>query len=169
LLVKQRAFTLIELVMVILIIGILGVASIAVITNAIKGIQLSSAATKLASDLRFAQNMAQATGTWYGVSLEANPGNIYTVYTTTGSVDSVVTNPANKNANFVINLNTDYMVQINSVSIGGGKQVEFSPLGAPWTDKNGVLVAPEAVITLARGSQSKTVRIVPNVGRVYIQ
>jgi prepilin-type N-terminal cleavage/methylation domain-containing protein len=166
---NRRAFTLIELVMVIILIGILSVTTTAVIAYAIRAIQLSGAADKVASDLRYAANMASATATWYGVSFETDPVNRYTIYTTTGTIDTVAENPAKRQSTFVVDLGTDFSVAISSVEITGGKKVEFSPLGMPFTDRTGLLVSPEGVITLSKSSSIKTVRIVPNTGRIYIQ
>ena len=167
---KLSAFTLIELVIVIVIVGILSISTTVIISYTIRAIQLSSAADKVASDLRYAVNMASATATWYGVSFEVNPVNQYTVYTKAGTIDSVAENPAKKQSPFIVNLGSDYAVTISSVEITGGKKVEFNPLGTPYTDRaTGSLVSPEGVITLYKNPSFKTVRIVPNTGRIYIQ
>jgi Tfp pilus assembly protein FimT len=156
--------------MVIVLIGILSVTTTAVISYAIRAIQLSGAADKLASDLRFARNMAQAAGVWYGVSIEANPTNTYSVYYTNGSVDTIESYPVKKQANFVINLSSDFSTLIETVSIEGGKKVEFDPLGTPYTDKNSITgISQEGVVTLIKSGVRKRVRIVPNTGRIYTQ
>ncbi|MEO0094172.1 MAG: GspH/FimT family pseudopilin [candidate division WOR-3 bacterium] len=166
---KLKAFTIIELVIVIITVSILAFVSAVAIGNAMKGIQLNNAADKLASDLRYAQTMAQGTGVWYGISIEANPVNQYTIYTTTGTIDTVVQNPAKIGSLFIVNLLNDYRTRISSVEIAGGNKVEFNPLGIPYSDKLESAISSEGVITLVIDSTSKTVRITPNTGRVYIQ
>ncbi|MBI5078653.1 hypothetical protein HZB08_01345 [Candidatus Saganbacteria bacterium] len=166
---NRRGFTFVELVMVFLAVGVLSVVSMAAIGNVMRGIQLSNATDKLASDLRYAQSSASGTGVWYGVSFEADPVNRYRLYTTDGTTDAVVEDPAKLGNNFMVDLNTTFNVLVSSVSIGGGAKVEFSPLGTPYNDKNGSAISNEGVVTLIRGSSTRTVRVTPNTGRVYIQ
>lgn len=168
---NRRGFTLIEFVLIIAVALILATAAIVAINNAVKSIRLTNAADKLASDLRYAQYMAGNTATWYGISLEADPVNQYSIYTTDGSVDALVSDPAKPGSNFVVPLNTDYNILISGVTIeGGGKHIEFSPSGAPYADKNNTNpISTESVVTLSNGSATRTVRITPNTGRVYEQ
>ena len=166
---RKKGFTIIELVIVMVAVGILSVMSVVVIGKAIRQIQLGSATDKMASDFRYAQTMASSTGKWYGVSVEANPLNIYTIYTTTGTKDTLADNPAKFGSNFIVNVNTNYGVLISGVNIAGGKKVEFSPLGTPYTDRYGTALTAEGTITLNKESLSKTIHISPDTGRVYIQ
>jgi len=161
----------IELVIVLTIVIILSRVVIVAIANQIKGIKLNNASDKLVSDLLYAQYMASGTGQWYGISLEANPTNNYSVYTTTGTIDSIVTNPADKTKNYTINLQADYGITISSVTIeGGGKHIEFRPDGVPFTDKSVTnSLSQESVVTLTNGTDNLTVRVTPNTGRVYDQ
>ncbi|MGB9613645.1 MAG: hypothetical protein ACPL4K_05700, partial [Candidatus Margulisiibacteriota bacterium] len=150
-------------------VAILALVAAAAIGNAMKAVQLSNAADKLASDLRYAQTMAYGTALWYGVSIEVNPLNYYTIYTTTGTIDTVVENPAKLGSPFVVNLYDEYRTIISSVEISGGNKVEFNPLGTPYSDKLASAISQEGVITLRIDSTTKTVRITPNTGRIYIQ
>lgn len=166
---KNKGFTIIELVMVMVAIGILSVVTIVATTRAIRQIQLGSATDKMVSDLRYAKLMASGTAKWYGISVEVSPLNQYTIYTTTGTRDTVVDNPAKLGSNFVIKVNTDYGVSIYSVNIAGGKKVEFSPLGTPYDDRYGTALTADGVITLSKESISRTILISPNTGRIFIQ
>lgn len=166
---KRRGFTMVELIVVIVITLILSIGSLVTISNALKSIRLVNAADKLASDLRYAQYMSGSIAKWYGVSFEADPTNQYTVYTTTGTADTVVADPARAGSDLIVNLGGDYNIKITSVSFDGGKKVEFSPNGTPYTDKNGSPLAAEGVITLSNGSASRMVRVTPNTGRVFEQ
>jgi len=155
--------------MVLAIVGIMSVIALVALNNAMRGIQLATAADKLASDLRYAQTMASGVGVWYGVSFETNPVNRYSIYTTTGTVDTIADNPAKRGTSFIINLGTDFGVNITAATIEAGKKVEFNPYTVPYTDKLGYAITAEAVITLQRGSSSRTVRITPAAGRIYAQ
>jgi Tfp pilus assembly protein FimT len=167
---NSKGFTIIELVIVLTIVIILSVVAIVAITNQIKSIKLNNASDKMVSDLIYAQYMANGTGQWYGVSLEANPTNIYSVYTTNGTVDTIVTDPSNKTASYQVQLSTNFGIQISAVTIeGGGKHIEFRPDGVPFTDKYGHATSQESVITLTNGTGNITVRITPNTGRIYDQ
>jgi len=167
---KRKGYTLVEMVVALIVVGILSGLAIIIISSAMRGIQLNTAAERLAADLRYAQNMASGTARWYGVSFEANPANFYTLYTTTGTIDATIDNPAKAGSNFVINTNTDFGVTISGVSVdGGGKKVEFHPFGTPYRDKTSSVITTEAVITLMKSSSTRTVRITPETGRIYIQ
>jgi len=148
--------------------GLLSVMVWAAIGSATASSQLNSAANKLASDLRYAQSLAAGTAVWYGVSFEVNPTNQYTIYTTTGTVDTVIEDPAKFGSGFVVNTNTTFGVTLDA-SIGGGKKVEFSPIGTPYTDKSASGISAEGVVTLSKGTATKTVRITATTGRVYVQ
>ncbi len=165
----RKAFTVTELVMVMIIMGIMSVIVIIVIANAMRGMQLASAADKLVSDLRYAQTMANGTGTWYGISFEAAPTNTYTLYTTTGTVDTVIEDPGKRGSSFSVNVNSNFGVDISNVTVEAGNKIEFNPLGTPYTDKTASAISSEASVRLSQGSSSRTVRIAPGTGRVYLQ
>jgi prepilin-type N-terminal cleavage/methylation domain-containing protein len=166
---KRKGFTIIELAVVLGIIAILAVVSTVAVGNIIDGLRLSNAAEKLAADLRYAQSMAHTTATWVGVSFEVDPLNQYTIYTTDGTTDVTVENPARLGSNFVVNVNTDFGVTMIVASMVGSNKVEFSPLGTPYIDKDGLLMVQEGLIILSRGSANREVRITTNTGRIFIQ
>ncbi|MBI5699930.1 prepilin-type N-terminal cleavage/methylation domain-containing protein [Candidatus Saganbacteria bacterium] len=166
---NRRGFTLIEAASVIVILMILAVGSFVYIgfTN---GIKLDAAANKLAADIRYAQSRAMSYTVWHGVIFNVNPTNTYSVYSTDGSTDTVVEDPAKLASNLTVNLNTAYGATINSVSIQeGGNKIEFSPLGAPWTDKNGMLLSSEAGVVIGLAGQTKTITITQNTGKVNVE
>jgi len=166
---SARGFTIIEAAIMIAVVGILSVITVIVISGSISNIQLGSAGDKLAADLRYAQSMAAGEGQWYGVSFEVNPTNRYTLYTTTGTVDTVVNDPNQNGHSFIVYTNTLFNVTLNA-TIEGGRKVEFSPLGTPYADKNNPTgISSEGIVTLTRGTSGRTVRITPNTGRIYSQ
>lgn len=167
--IDRRGFTTIELAIVIVIVAILSVGSF-VFIGFYNGIKLDAAATKLAADIRYAQSQAMSYTVWHGVIFNVNPTNTYSVYSTDGTTDTAVDDPAKFGSNLTVNLNTAFGAAINSVTIqGGGHQIEFSPLGAPWTDKNGTQISYEASVVLGFGSQTKTITITQNTGKVNVE
>lgn len=131
-----------------------------------RGVKLDAAAKKVAFDLSYARNMALVMTEWYGVTFEAAPNNSYTIYKTDGTTDSIIADPAG--GPFSVNLARIFNgVEISAVNIVGGKKVEFDPLGAPYVDKGGAAVSPEAAITLSYQGRSKSIYITPGTGRIH--
>jgi Tfp pilus assembly protein FimT len=169
---RRLGYTIVEMVFVLIVVGILSVVAFAAINNAMRGIQLANAADKLASDLRYAKSIAESSGKWYGVSIEVSPVDQYTIYSTTGLAtgDTIADNPAKPGSGFIVKVYTDFGVTISSVTIEGGKKVEFSPGGMPYTDRYAFgPLSSEGVVTLSKSGSTRGVRIVPGTGRVYIQ
>jgi len=160
-----KGYTLIEIVLVIAVISILSV-SIFVYINYSKTFNLDAGTSKVAADLRYAQNLSMSTAQFSGVSFE---GNTYFIYTTTGTEDTLVNNPADFGRSLQVDLFHDFGISIASVLIGGGNKVEFSPLGQPYSDKTGSILSTESAIILSVGSDTKTITITPNTGKVSIQ
>ncbi len=97
-------------------------------------------------------------------------GNQYQVFSYSGSTEISVPDPASSSQTLSVNLSSTYPgVTITAVNIGGGNTVVFSPTGTPYNAKNGTPLTSEGVITLSNGSATKTVRIAPETGRIYIQ
>ena len=165
---NRAGFTFIEVIITIAVIAILSVVVIVSINSAMHGIQLASAADRLVADLRYAENMAAGEGKWYGVSFEVAPTNRYTLYTTTGTVDTVINDPNKNGSSFIVNTNTLFNVTLNA-NIEGGRKVEFHPFGTPYNDKTGAAISSEGLVTLTQGAGSRIVRITPVTGRIYIQ
>jgi len=166
---NRKGYTMIELSIALIILAIISVIAMIAIANSMRAMSISNAANKLATDLTFAQSLAAAAGQWYGVSVEVSPLDQYTVFVTTGTADSTVDNPGKRGSPMVINLKNDYGVSISSVNIAGGNKVAFNPIGTPYNNKSGSALAAEGVITISKDLTSRTVRITPNTGRIYIQ
>ena len=164
----SRGFTLTEVVMVMVILSIVAVSSFVVISS-YKTHELYAAAERIASDLRYAKNSAQSSGTWHGILFNVSPTNTYTVYYTDGTTDTNLADPSNPGVNYTVNVYSNYRgVTISEVNIGSGSKVEFNPFGAPYTDKTGSALTTAGTITLSLGSDSRTVYIEAETGRIHL-
>ncbi|KAF0134134.1 MAG: Uncharacterized protein FD145_890 [Candidatus Saganbacteria bacterium] len=166
---KQKGFSLVELVLVLIILIVLAAGSIIYI-GFFQGIKLQSAAEKLANDIKYAQNTAVSKTVWYGVKFEVDPVNRYSIYYTDGTTDTLEADPADFSKILSVDTNEKFGAKINSVMLEGGQnQIEFNGLGHPYTDYLGWVVSNEGSIVLQSGSQTKTIKITPNTGNVVIE
>lgn len=95
--------------------------------------------------------------------------NQYEVYETDGTTDTIIENPAKLGANFIVKPWRDLgRVKIKSINIGGGRKVEFSPLGVPYNDKNGSAITTTGVITIEYSGLTRMIEITPDSGRISI-
>lgn len=132
-----------------------------------QGVKLEAAAEKMAADLRYAQSQAMSYTLWHGVSFT---GNSYTVYQTNGTTDTPIDDPAKLGSPLTVNVYAKFGVIISSVDMEGGEnKVEFNGLGRPYTDYSGWVVSQEGTVILSLGSQTKTITITPQTGKVAIQ
>ncbi len=158
-----------ELMIVLSIAAILAISSF-VFVGFMGGVKLQSAAEKLSGDLRYARNQAMLKASWYGVSFETDPKNNYYVYQTDGSIDTIEVDPADYTKTLIVNVNDKFGAVIMGVTLEGGlKKVEFNGLGKPYTDYYGWSATTESTIVLGIGTETKTVSITPNTGKIDIQ
>ncbi|MCX5687865.1 MAG: type II secretion system protein [Candidatus Omnitrophica bacterium] len=163
---SANGFTLIELVMLIVIIGIVALASMPkAITS--QAVRLEAACQKIATDLRYTQEMALAQQVRFGISID--PVNeAYFVYRV--NVGTVARDPQTRN-NFNVSFVTlNEFKGIDIVSTSFSNKIEFDSVGAPY-DGNGVILSSQGVITLQAqaGTYSRTVRIEAKTGKVSVQ
>lgn len=165
---RKAGFTLLELVMGITLIIIVSVFVAVSIWDSVYSFRLSAASASILHDIRLAQQLAMSQNIWHGVEFSADPANEYHVYTTNGTSDSDIPNPANRAAVLFINIKNQYGVTISAVDIGGGSKVEFNPLGRPYLDMNGAPLALDGSLTLSGGGKSKIIQIFKGTGRAEI-
>ncbi|MFH0799335.1 MAG: type II secretion system protein [Pseudomonadota bacterium] len=162
----ESGFTLLEVILTFLIVSALAIFAAVSIWSAVYTFRLSSASAKVVHDIRFAQQQAMSHNGWYGISFSADPVNQYSVYSTDGTTDTNVTDPSSRGATLVVNLKTSYDAVISAVNIDGGTKVEFSPMGEPYTDKNGSAIALDGSLSIVAGTKTKTISISKSTGRV---
>ncbi|MBU1727393.1 MAG: prepilin-type N-terminal cleavage/methylation domain-containing protein [Candidatus Omnitrophica bacterium] len=156
---RNKSVTLIELVIVVLIVGILAGSWAVVSHNPNK---LIGAATKVAFDLRYAQQLAISRQTTCGVSYDI-AGNSYFVYQ--GTIATKAEDPSTGN-DFIVNFNTDAVYKgVSLTSTNFGDRIYFDYLGRPYNNGDSLLTSAGTVV-ISLGSGSKTITITPNTGEV---
>jgi prepilin-type N-terminal cleavage/methylation domain-containing protein len=162
----KKGFTLIELVMILVLVGILAVAVIPKGT-AKASVRLEAASQKLATDLRYAQEMALAQQVRFGISFDTSDES-YFAYRITTSTEAK--DPQTRNNLEVEFDETREFNDIVIVSTNFNDAIEFDSKGAPY-DGNGVSLSSEGIVTLGTqdGSYTKTARIKPVTGKVSIE
>lgn len=151
--VREKGFTLIELVMVILLIGIISVA----VAPKLGNIQSTNAATmqgKLRADIRYAQNLAMTRSQRYRIYFNGAPApapNGYAVVTDTSggawTTFGSVLNP-DSSGTLSVPLNTG---QYNGITASSSMNpIEFNSLGKPTSGAATITVLPgNYTITIA--------------------
>ena len=163
---KKSGFTLIELVMIIVILGILALTAVPKATTT-SSIRLQAACQKIASDLRYAQEMSMAQQVRFGISFD--PVNeSYFVYRV--NIATKVIDPQTRNDFDISFIQLNEFKGIDIASTNFSNKMEFDSIGAPY-DGNGVILSSQGIITLqtAGGAYSKTVRIESKTGKVSVQ
>ncbi len=168
---NSRGFTLIEVVIIVIVGAILAVV-VFIKSSDFYTIKLNSAASKLASDIRFTQQMSitrQISTDKHGVVFNIPSANQYTVYE-----GDDPTNPARDPAggrDFVVDYTTG---EFNGVTIstplpqdGSSRRlVKFNSKGEPLGGDGNALTAPNNTVTLTYQGNSTIVTIGAMTGRV---
>ncbi|MDO8603298.1 MAG: prepilin-type N-terminal cleavage/methylation domain-containing protein [Candidatus Omnitrophota bacterium] len=162
---KKCGFTLIELVILLSIIGI--IAATAMVSGSPKGaIRLHAASQKLTQDLRYMQEMAMLEQVRFGISFDTANESYFGYRVTTATKATDPQTQSNLEIDF------DSMKEFKEIGISStnlsGNVIEFDPAGIPYGG-NGVALSTQAIVTLTDGTNSKTVRIEAETGKVSIQ
>lgn len=150
---SQRGFTLVELVTVLLIISVISVT--AIVSWPGDGINLSAQADQLVGDIRYAQSMAMHRGQRYRINFASDR---YWMSDESGSTTHA--HPVAGTSNVMLGAGM-------SLSSTHGSLI-FNTAGTPYSNSSTPL-ASTAVLTLSAGSESVTVRVSPQTGRVIKQ
>lgn len=154
---KEMGFTLIELIIVIIVISIIAVAAFPKWPGLT--INLGGQTNQIADDIRYAQALSMTTGQryrWVRVSTTT-----YQVLNAAGSAIPLGL------GNTTVTLN-------NGMSFGTltnlpNNLIAFDGLGTPYTDTGSTLLASTATIPITAGSNTMTISISPETGRVIVQ
>jgi|GEM_PF-782133 len=171
---SRGGFSLIEVVVVVLVVATLAV-TMGIGANSLGSNKLYGAVRKLASDIRYAQQLAMTERSPYGVLFNLNLSggaapNTYTVFQQSSPLDLAARDPAG-GANMIINYNTDPHFQgvtISAPSFCDGvnpcqSTLQFNGQGVP-TNTTGPLVSGSVV--LGYQGATLTVSVVPQTGKI---
>lgn len=153
-----KGFTLIETAMVIVIVGIMAALTIPRF-NAFYGIKLSGAAKKVASDIRYMQQLAVTRHESYNINFSAGG------YTVTRVSGGFATDPFTR-GNFNVNFNSD--PQYGGIGVATSGTLQFNWEGVPC-DSAGTPLASDRSITLSYQGNTETLIVTQDTGRVRIQ
>ncbi len=151
---SQRGFTLLELVVVMVILATLA-TTVAMRLGGSNG-RLGPQADQLVSDIRYVQSLSMTRNARHCIAFTAAN------YTVTNN-NCTTPIPLLTAANPVLLASGLTLTTTNNL-------LTFNTLGRPFTDAAGTTpLATEAVTTLTFGSESLTVRVTPETGRVRVQ
>jgi len=146
----RHGFTLIELVTVMVIMGVISLVSAGPVLIYMSTVRGGAAAARISADIRFMQRMALSSGrrTWVVFNTGSNNYQLFMENPASPGKAGrqAVTHPMEQ-ASGVIALNSGPFagVTISSASIGGGVEVEFDNLGAPYNASEVALTASGSV------------------------
>ena len=141
-----------EMVLVISLLSIVGAFTFFVMRPSVDLSRLDAATKVVASDIEFAKASARASGQTSGVSFVQN--GAYTVYE--GSTATPLKSPLTLQ-DLIVTLSSTFP----GISISNSFIVEFNAFGAPTTGGGGS-------VTLTNGTDTKTISVTANTGRVGI-
>jgi len=150
-------FTIIELTIVIVILGIMSASALTVFTGSTE-YRLDATARKIASDLRYGQQLAMDNHGSYRISFDV-ASDEYVLYDRDSTSD-----PAKDpftGTDFVVELNTEIFsgVTLAKVDFGGSAYVEFDKEGTP---------SAGGTIYIASGGLKKKIEVLSQTGLVRV-
>ena len=159
---NQNGFTLIEMIVVIIIVGILSYAVVANFTDSHESLQLNAITLKLASDVRYARDLALTEGRGTRVYIDLTNNQYYLKW----DDESYMVNPLG-GGDFVVHLGIPGefgAVQITSTAFTGGR-LDFGTSGAPKNAGNSF----SGELLLVSINNEKKIVITANTGFVRIE
>lgn len=157
---NEKGFSLIELVLIIIILGVISVI-ISISVGDISTTRLNSAVRRLASDIRYAQQLAMTKQIRHGVVFTANS---YTVFENDNTA-----NPARNpqgGADFVISFTTGEFAGIAISTSLPESVVKFESNGRPLDGTNAALTVATNQVTLTHSGSPKNITITPETGKL---
>ncbi len=177
----KKAFSMLELVFVIVVIGIIAAAIVPSTTTN----NVSKAAVKLASDIRYAQHLAMIDdkfdsndADWYKNRWQIRfSGNTYAIVSDDGNRFAVDPMDRNKTMN-IIDLNDEYSTTLAfSGSCASNQIISFDHLGRPMVGNlnddtsaymDGQLIKDTCIIKLINGSESVIINLMRETGYAQV-
>ncbi|MCH7674620.1 prepilin-type N-terminal cleavage/methylation domain-containing protein [candidate division KSB1 bacterium] len=159
---NQNGFTLIELTVVIVIVGILSYAVVANYTESHERLQINAITLKIASDVRYARDLALTEGRGSRVYIDLTNNQYYLKW----DDESYMQNPMG-GGDFVVQLGTPGefgSVQITGTAFSGGR-LDFGTSGSPRNAGNSF----SGELILVSINNEKKVVITANTGFVRIE
>lgn len=159
---NQNGFTLIELIVVIVIVGILSYAVVANYTESHERLQINAITLKIASDVRYARDLALTEGMGSRVYIDLTNNQYYLKW----DDESYMQNPMG-GGDFVIRLGRPGefgSVQITSTAFSGGR-LDFGTSGSPRNAGNSF----SGELILVSINNEKKIVITANTGFVRIE
>ena len=156
----QKAFTVLEIIMVITIMGIMAVLVINRITGTAES-RINLAAEKIVSDIRYCQNLAMALHEEVRLSFSI-PEDKYEVKDSSGKFFK---DPFTQE-NFVVDFTASGPlrgISIDNVDFNSGNELRFDALGHPEDVGNNPLTS-QGRIDISYKGYSKTIVVYPNTG-----
>ncbi len=160
---NQNGFTLIEMTVVIIIVAILSYAVVANFTDSHESLQLNAITLKLASDVRYARDLALTEGRGSRVYIDVSNNQYHLKW----DDDSYMVNPMG-GGDFVVQLGTPGefgAVQITDTAFSSGGRLDFGTSGAPKNAGSSF----EGELDLVTINNEKKVVITANTGFVRIE
>lgn len=157
----DRAFTLLELLVVLVILVIAGVAALPFISGA-GNVPVQAAADVVAADLAYAKSLAISRSRTYSVvfDTEAKTYEIRDLW------DNVIDHPIKKGFEYEVDIASDSRfvgVDFNSVDFDSTSVIKFNSLGTPLA-ADGTYLEDAGEVTLTCGTMSRTISIEPTTG-----
>ena len=159
---NQNGFTLIEMTVVIIIVAILSYAVVANFTDSHESLQLNAITLKLASDVRYARDLALTEGMGSRVYIDLTNNQYYLKW----DDESYMQNPMG-GGDFVVALGRPGefgSVQITSTAFSGGR-LDFGTSGSPRNAGNSF----SGELILVSINNEKKIVITANTGFVRIE
>lgn len=159
---NQNGFTLIELVVVIVIVGILSYAVVANWSDSHENLQINAIILKMASDVRYARDLALTEGRGSRVYIDLTNNQYYLKW----DDESYMQNPMG-GGDFVVPLGTPGefgSVQITGTAFSGGR-LDFGTSGSPRNAGNSF----SGELILVSINNEKKIVITANTGFVRIE
>jgi len=162
---KNRAFTLVEIIIVIVIISIAAMMAVPMFSSA-ADMQTRSVANMLTADLEYAKSLAISTQNAHSVVFDV-ANDTYQIQ----EGGTVIDHP-HKSGGYIVNLDNDSRISAVSITTANfDTQVEitFDYLGSPYSGLTTAAPLNSGQINLQAGTFSMTVTVEPVTGYITIQ